>query len=348
MAIVLLHHHHTGAEEDAGFSATPRLRHPALAHFPRAPGVGPQCVSDPAATPQHLKRSVMLLGNFDGFHLGHQALLAEARRRATAASLPLGVMSVEPHPRQLFEPEGAPSRLTTPAIKLETFERLGFDLVFNPVFNHAFAGQSAERFIVDVLVAGLEVSWVVVGEDFRFGNKRRGDVGLLRQFGSELGFGVLVVGRVNHDGANCSSSHIRHHLRTGDIAGANSLLGYPWPVEIRLKSKSVQRADSWWVEWPKSVLRPAIGCYPVTVRQVNGAAPMARGVINMANDGVVEMLLARRHRPPHTDSGEAPFDSPIVVEVMSQAAPWNQSRPASCLASARLVRAAAHSATMRG
>lgn len=304
----------------------------------------PQIVCDPAATPQHLKRCVLLLGNFDGFHLGHQALLAAARHRATAAGLPLGVMSAEPHPRQLFEPEGAPSRLTTPATKLETFARLGFDLVFNPVFNHSFARQSAERFVVDVLAAGLDVSWVVVGDGFRFGNKRRGDVGLLRRFGNELGFGVLVVGRVSHDGAICSSSRIRHCLRTGDIDGANSLLGCPWSVEVRLKSKSVQRADSWQVEWPKSVLRPANGFYPVTARPVTGATPMARGVLNIANGGAFELRLARGHRLPNANSG----DSPLVIEVMSSAIPQNPCPSSSGCAPMRLVRSVSHSAILCG
>lgn len=226
-----------------------------------------QLLTNSAVVPDRLKGSVMLLGNFDGFHRGHQALLAAARTEASACGAPLGVMSVEPHPKQLFAPHSEPFRLSSPATKRETFSRLGLDFLYSPRFDHAFAGQEPEQFIDNVLVRGLAVSRIVVGRGFRFGKQRRGDVDLLRRFGEQSGFAVTAVDERGQGDAKYSSTLVRNHLAAGEIDAANALLEGPWSVELGAWTGSVQLPGEGSVSWPISVLKPACGEYRVMARQ---------------------------------------------------------------------------------
>ena len=283
---------------------------------PRSWQSPPPIITDAAATPTHLKRSVMLLGNFDCFHRGHQSLLAAARHHSATADLPLGIMSVEPHPRQLFDPGSGPFRLSTPATKHETLARMGFDFVFSPAFDHRFAGQSAETFVREVLNVGLSVSHVVSGDDFRFGTKRGGDSALLRRMGHDLGFGVSVVNRICHRDVICSTSHVRELIRAGDIAEANVALGYRWSVEIGLAYRGTRTSGRWSVGWPGSVLKPAPGRYSVAMRGVARTAPEALGEIAIGQDGEASFSLARGPISLTAISGA----SRLFVEFISGAA----------------------------
>jgi riboflavin kinase/FMN adenylyltransferase len=218
-----------------------------------------QLLTDSAVVPDRLKGSVMLLGNFDGFHRGHRALFAAARAEALSRGVPLGAMSVEPHPRQFFAPQSEPFRLSTPATKIETFSRLGLNFLYSPRFDRAFANQEPERFIEKVLVGGLAVSRIVVGCGFRFGRQRRGDVDLLRRIGGQSGFGVTAVQEIEQDGARYSSTLVRDHLAAGDIDAASALLGDVWSVElVSLGNGSVR--------WPDAVMKPGCGDYRVMAR----------------------------------------------------------------------------------
>lgn len=226
-----------------------------------------QLLTDVAAVPDKLKGSVMLLGNFDGFHRGHQALLAAARAEALPDGSPVGVMSVEPHPKQVFAPHAEPFRLSSPAMKRETFSRLGLDFLYSPRFDHAFAGQEPEQFIDNILVGGLAVSRIVVGHDFRFGRQRRGDVDMLRRFGEQNGFAVTAVDELGQGDARYSSTLVRSHLVAGNIDAANALLGGPWSVELGTLPGSLQLTGEGMVAWPEAVLKPACGDYRVRARQ---------------------------------------------------------------------------------
>jgi riboflavin kinase/FMN adenylyltransferase len=218
--------------------------------------------------PDRLTGSVLLLGNFDGFHRGHAALLDAARNAACGA--PIGIMSVEPHPRQFFAPDACAFRITTAGTKLESFARLGFSFAFMPRFTHAFAAQSPIDFVEDTLMRGLRVSHVVAGEDFRFGHRRAGDVSVLRRLGGERGFGVTEVSTFQQQDAVCSSSLVRQMLKVGDIRAATAILGAPWCVEV----KSLRRdGPGVQVEWPAEVILPAPGDYRVLVRHPGGRAP---------------------------------------------------------------------------
>lgn len=224
-------------------------------------------LSSATAVPEDAKGGVMLLGNFDGFHRGHRALLASAIRESkSCGGLPVGAMSVEPHPKQFFAPNSRPFRLTTPSTKQEMFHRLGLDFLYSPHFDSAFAGLEPEQFIEQVLVSGFAVSRIVVGRGFRFGRQRRGDVDMLHRFAERCGFAVTAVDELQHDGVTCSSTLVRNRISAGDIDGANALLGCPWSVEFSALSGSLLTTGESPIDWPTQVLMPAFGEYEIAMR----------------------------------------------------------------------------------
>jgi riboflavin kinase/FMN adenylyltransferase len=180
--------------------------------------------------PIEYRSSVVAIGNFDGVHRGHRALIAEAKAKARAKRHLSAVMVFEPHPREFFQPEEHQFRLTTLKRKLVLFEKLGLDLAFVEPFDGELAALPAEAFIERVLVAGLGVAHVVIGYDFYFGNKRGGNPELMVRAGEELGFGVTVMPPVAEDGEAFSSSAVRLHLAQGDVKGAEYMLGERWRV----------------------------------------------------------------------------------------------------------------------
>lgn len=246
-------------------------------------------VKNAAAVPEALSGSVMLLGNFDGFHRGHQALLKAAVEQA--GNRPVGIMSVEPHPRQLFSPQSGEFRLTTPASKSETFSRFGMSFLYSPCFDRSFAGQEPEQFVDDILVGGFSVSQLVVGRGFRFGMRRRGDVDLLRRMGQESGFGVTAVDEVQCDDVTCSSTLVRELLLAGDIQAANAMLGYSWSVQLDVPLEASARSGEWTVGWPDGVLMPQHGNYEVAVRRAGETEPMLFGRIAFDSPRSVRLAL---------------------------------------------------------
>jgi len=170
------------------------------------------------------------IGNFDGVHLGHRAVLAHARRSADAQGLELAVMTFEPHPAELLRPGQPNLRLVEPARKLELIEECGADLVLAQRFDESFAGIEPDRFAADVLARALNARLVIVGENFRFGRRRGGDIDTLRAHGDAHGFAVLAEHLVSAHDAGVSSSRIRQLLLEGDTARARELLGRPHEV----------------------------------------------------------------------------------------------------------------------
>jgi len=184
--------------------------------------------------PPELKGAAVAIGNFDGVHRGHQALLICARAEARAAGAPAGVIVFEPHPREFFRPGEPHFRLTPLERKIVLFERLGLDVAVVLTFNAALAGLSARQFIADVLVAGLGIRHAVIGYDFFFGKARGGNPETMRSAGNEFGFGVTVVAPVAEAGEVFSSSAIRARLAAGDVKGAAVALGHWWRVAGRV------------------------------------------------------------------------------------------------------------------
>jgi len=185
--------------------------------------------------PAGLRGSALAIGNFDGVHRGHQALIAKARERAAEGSRPgarhlAGAMVFEPHPREFFHPERQHFRLTSLERKLKLFERYGLDMTVVVPFGEHVATLDPEAFVEEVLVAGLGVRHVVVGYDFFFGKGRGGSAADLQRLGGELGFGVSVVPPVAEGGEVFSSSAIRAEIAQGDVAGAATMMGHWWSV----------------------------------------------------------------------------------------------------------------------
>ena len=152
--------------------------------------------------------SVVSIGNFDGLHLGHRALVDRCRQLA-GAELASAVMTFEPLPEAFFRPGQAPARVSTVYRKLQLLQEWGIDIVWLNRFNRRFANLTAREFVTLALLETLQAKYVVVGEDFRFGRGREGDVDMLRALGDDMGFDVAIVAAVLHDGQRISSSRIR-------------------------------------------------------------------------------------------------------------------------------------------
>ena len=177
----------------------------------------------------------LTIGNFDGVHRGHQAMLALLTNEARHRGLPSCVMTFEPHPRDHFarktgKPEAAPARVATLRDKLAELERCGIDHVVVVRFDDRFASMSAPAFIQNVLVNGLKARYVLVGDDFSFGAKRAGNYAMLDAAGAEQGFDVARMMSYEVHGLRVSSTAVRDALAAGDMARAERLLGRPYAV----------------------------------------------------------------------------------------------------------------------
>ncbi|WP_027135235.1 bifunctional riboflavin kinase/FAD synthetase [Geminicoccus roseus] len=181
--------------------------------------------------PSAARGLALAIGNFDGVHLGHRAILGRAAAEARDLGVPAGVLTFEPHPRELFRPESAPRRLTPLRRKLELLQDIGVSHVVVPRFTRPFAARTAAEFVDDVLVGQLAVRVVVVGADFCFGKGRSGDAAFLAGRLAEHGVAAVVHCKVSIAGAVCSSTTIRDLLAEGDVRGATALLGRPHVVE---------------------------------------------------------------------------------------------------------------------
>lgn len=187
----------------------------------RHPGIAPDCA--------------LTIGNFDGVHRGHQAMLALLKSEATHRGVPSCVMTFEPHPRDHFaallhKPDLAPPRITTLRDKLTELARCGVDQTVVLPFNEALASQSPESFINDMLREGLGVRYVLVGDDFRFGAKRAGDYAMLDAAGQRHGFDVARMMSYEVHGLRVSSTAVREALDSGRMADAAALLGRPYSI----------------------------------------------------------------------------------------------------------------------
>jgi len=187
-----------------------------------------------ARAPKFSDGCVVTLGNYDGVHQGHQAVLASLRQQAESMGLPLVVVCFEPTPREFFKLETAPARLTNLREKAQLLAALGVDYMLVQRFDAAFASLSAEGFVEQFLRQGLHAKAVVVGDDFRFGAARQGDVELLRQLSASKGFEVLDTTTVEADQQRISSTMVRDCLKKGDLAYAARLLGRPYSIEGRV------------------------------------------------------------------------------------------------------------------
>jgi riboflavin kinase / FMN adenylyltransferase len=169
-----------------------------------------------------LRGASAAMGNFDGVHRGHQAVIDHARR----PDMPLGIVTFDPHPREFFAPDSPPFRLMNLETRRNRLRRLGVERLYELPFGAPLAGLSPEAFARDVLMDGLGVAHVVVGEDFCFGKGRTGTAGMLRDFGDTMGFQVTVVPLIGGEAGAISSTAIRTALSEGRVAEAAAMLGH--------------------------------------------------------------------------------------------------------------------------
>jgi riboflavin kinase/FMN adenylyltransferase len=182
--------------------------------------------------PPDLHGGVIVLGNFDGVHRGHQSVIGRGQEIADRLGVPLVVVTFEPHPRSHFRPHDPPFRLTPLANKARQIEALGVDALVVLTFDDALSRIEAVDFVRDVLVAGLAACHVVVGMDFRFGRQRGGDAALLEAEGAANRFAVTTIAAVaSADAEIYSSSHIRENIMAGKPAQAAAMLGRPFEIE---------------------------------------------------------------------------------------------------------------------
>jgi riboflavin kinase/FMN adenylyltransferase len=178
--------------------------------------------------------TALTIGNFDGVHLGHQAMLAELKRAAGRLGVPACVLTFEPHPREFFAPDKAPTRLTSLREKLELLADCGIERVHLCRFDYRFAQITAEEFIERVIARGLGARWLLAGDDFRFGARRAGDLVMLKQYAPRLGLEVSAMASVMQDGERVSSTAVRRALAAGELARAKRLLGRAYSISGRV------------------------------------------------------------------------------------------------------------------
>src|SRR6185503_2011930 len=176
----------------------------------------------------------LTIGNFDGVHRGHRALVDRVSAKARELHLTSCVLTFEPHPREFFAGAAAPARLTRLRDKLELMDAAGLERAHVARFDARFAALSAERFVEEVLVRGLATRWLLVGRDFRYGAGRTGDYAALQAAGARHGFEVESMPDVLFEGVRVSSSAVRAALKAGELAAAERLLGHPYTISGRV------------------------------------------------------------------------------------------------------------------
>lgn len=214
------------------------------------------------------------IGNFDGLHLGHQAMLTRLQDVARTRGLPSCVLSFEPHPREFFAPEQAPARLSSLREKAECLQRMGIDRFHVFRFDRAFSSLTAEAFIEQVLGRTLQAHYVLVGDDFRYGAKRAGDFALLQSAGQSLGFDAEFLPTVEVAGERASSTAVRSALAAGELDHAARLLGRPYSISGRVVHGDKLGRD---IGFPTANIQlkhnrpPLMGIFAVELCGLNGA-----------------------------------------------------------------------------
>lgn len=185
-------------------------------------------------TPASDSPIALTIGNFDGVHVGHQAMLTRLEEAARALGVPACVMTFEPHPREYFTPQAAPARLTSLREKLQLLKKYGVDRVYLCRFNQRFAHVPARDFVQDILYRRLQARWVLVGDDFRFGAQRAGDFTLLQEMEEQCGYEVNDMHSVTVANVRVSSTAVREALAAGQLELAAQLLGRPYSISGRV------------------------------------------------------------------------------------------------------------------
>lgn len=268
---------------------------------------------DLEALPSNLRGGVVAIGNFDGVHRGHAALIGATVAQARARGAPAVVLTFDPHPRTFFRPDEPVARLTPLPTRTKILQALGVDAVVVARFDRAFSEVSADGFIADILVRRLGIVGAVVGFNFRYGHRRQGTVELLGSTGESAGFGVTVIEPATGEGGEpIASRAIRESLAAGDVAAARVPLGYTWFVEGRVESGDRRGRELGFPTanvslWPDCGLRH--GIYAVRVRLADGR--MRDGVASFGRRPTFD------DGPPRLETYLFDFDEDIYGSAIS-------------------------------
>lgn len=231
--------------------------------------------------PSDFSGCVATIGNFDGVHLGHQAILQQLKKQGEKHQLPTVVMMFEPQPREFFAPDQAPARLANMSEKLQDLASFGIDYILCLPFNQKLRSMSADQFIQSILLDGLKISHLIVGDDFRFGCDRTGDYQLLQKTGSESGFSVEDTKTFELEGERVSSTRVRECLSANNLEAANKLLGRPYRMSGRI-GYGRQLGRTIGVPTANVILQrnklPMTGVYAVKATEITVAACHERSV----------------------------------------------------------------------
>ncbi len=238
------------------------------------------------------KSAVIAIGNFDGVHRGHQALLQKAKDKSQELGKPFGVLTFEPHPKMLFRPDDPPARITPPDVKAWRIREFGVEALFSLPFDWEFASQTAEEFIQNILKDGIAASHVVVGYDFCFGQMRKGapeDI-------ESSGIPTSIIKKIEDEsGEALSSSRVRQALRHGKIQEANEILGWDWEIwgdvvkgdqrgrELGYPTANIALGDA---------VHPAYGIYAARV-QIEGEDEWRGAAVNVGIRPMFEVPIAQ-------------------------------------------------------
>jgi riboflavin kinase/FMN adenylyltransferase len=261
------------------------------------------------AADAHLRRPIVTIGNFDGIHLGHQAILRTVVARARALDGDAVVYTFDPHPRKVLRPDAAPALLTTLEQRLELLEAARVDAVVLEPFTAEFARMDPDAFVREYLHARLRPVEVYVGYDFHFGRDREGSMRLLTERGPRLGFAVTIIPEITVDDGDVNSTRIRELLEQGAVERAGRMLGRPYTVR-----GSVVRGDARGAGLgfptanlaPENELLPAAGVYAGTLRLLDAGDPPAGSVLRAV-----------------TNVGRRPTFSGVALRAESHAIDWS-------------------------
>ena len=264
--------------------------------------------------PEPFRGAVVALGNFDGFHLGHQAVVGRAVQRGAHERRPVIVATFDPHPVRHFKPDLPPFRLTTLDQRQELFAHAGADAVLVFDFGDRLASTSAEDFVGEILAKQIGAAAVVTGEDFTFGKGRAGNADVLRSLGRQHGIDAETVAAVSLEGERISSGRIRELLQAADPGAATRLLTRPFTIAGEVERGDGRGHD---LGWPTAnmrlgkYLRPAYGIYAVRVRLDDGSE----------HDGVASLGIRPMFEPPEEllEANLFGFDGDLygrTIEVM--------------------------------
>jgi riboflavin kinase/FMN adenylyltransferase len=263
--------------------------------------------------PASAKGASVALGNFDGVHLGHQAVIAQSRH----PGLPVGIVTFEPHPREFFASSAPPFRLMNAEARANRLEKLGVEKLYVLPFDATLAGMEPAAFCADVLAAGLGVAHVTVGADFRFGRGRKGTARTLSEMGNTLGFGTTIADLVNFDGTEISSTAIRRALSEGRPGDAARMLGHWHRIEGEVLHGEKRGRDLGYPTANMSMAGlhlPKLGVYAVKVDVLGG--PLTGSYDGAANLGVRPMFGENR---PNLETFILDFEGDLYGQHLSVA-----------------------------